>query len=167
MPRETMSGLSTQIDTLYRVIGQIRPDYDAESGSGPGLQRDSRLAQSAPCQAPQQGVFRACQGSVQPVGRAASVRLTFKLYCLWFSLPLSVWFASGWIGLFVYWRALAGTARLLDWFSRKPSSARKERAPARHRGFTSSPFRLKSFESSPLHSSPGGARCSAIELEVQ
>jgi hypothetical protein len=139
MPRKTMSDLSTQIETLYRVIGQIRPDYEVagESGSGQDAQRDLQLVRSIPRQAPQHGASCARLGSVRPTGRAASVRLTFKLYCLWFSLPLAVWFASGWIGLFFYWRALSGTARLLDlyarivlfsrtaFFARKPAHARR------------------------------------------
>jgi hypothetical protein len=139
MPRKTMSDLSTQIETLYRVIGQIRPDYDVAdvSGSGPDAQRDLQLERSIPHLATQQGASLARLVASRPTGRAASVRLTFKLYCLWFSLPLSVWFASGWIGLFFYWRALSGTARLLDLyarivpfsrmavFTRKPADARR------------------------------------------
>jgi hypothetical protein len=34
-------------------------------------------------------------------------------YCLWFSLPLSIWLSSGWFGLLFYWQALSGAACLL------------------------------------------------------
>jgi hypothetical protein len=43
-------------------------------------------------------------------------RLMDCFYCLslWFSLPLSIWLASGWIGLLVNWQALSGAACLLQ-----------------------------------------------------
>jgi hypothetical protein len=156
-----MSDLSTQIETLYRVIGQIRPASDSLSRGE--MQSEGSVLR----QAPQQGAFRLHLGAARPAGRNASVRWIFSFYCLWFSLPLSVWFSSGWIGLFFYWRALSVTARLVDWFSRKPSSERKERAILRPRGFTSSPFLLSSFPSSRIHASHGGASCNAIELEAR
>ncbi len=36
----------------------------------------------------------------------------FYLICLWFSLPLSIWLSSGWVGLFVQWRAICGVSCL-------------------------------------------------------
>ena len=40
-------------------------------------------------------------------------------YCLWFSLPLSIWLSSGWIGLLLYWQALSGAACLVEKLTRK------------------------------------------------
>jgi hypothetical protein len=192
---ETMTDLSSQIETLYRVIGQIRP----ESGTGdqPAQQEPSpsRPAPEARAQS---------RASLRPASRTASVRWIFTFYCFWFSLPLSVWFSSGWIGLFFYWRALAGTARLIELLHNLPAAfspssifratsfrgapmRRKRPEPHRHRGFTSTPFQLGAFQLSPFPLSPletdalnsrladsvpvlslyGGARCSAIELEAQ
>ena len=165
-----MPELSQQIETLYRVIGQIRPEPDQ---AGPCVAQPQRPIRR---QTSKLGAFRLHESAARPTGRAASIRWTFKLYCLWFSLPLSVWFTSGWIGLFFYWRALSGTARFVEILSRRAPLPPKERAPARHRGFTSSPFRLSSFEAGPLKPVPvcsvsssayGGARCSAIEWEAE
>ena len=36
------------------------------------------------------------------------------LICLWFSLPLSIWLSSGWVGLFVQWRAICGVSCLAE-----------------------------------------------------
>jgi hypothetical protein len=107
-----MLDLSTQIETLYRVIGQIRPASD------PNIRRDAQLERPVLRQTPDQGALRLHNGATRPTGRAGSIRWTFKFYCFWFSLPLTVWFSSGWIGLFVYWRALSCTARLVDFLSR-------------------------------------------------
>jgi hypothetical protein len=163
-----MPDLSKQIETLYRVIGQIRPNYESkhefglEPGSVSGNRRDAQLERPILRQAAQQGAFRVHQGSARPAGRAVSIRWTFKFYCFWFSLPLSVWFTSGWIGLFFYWRALSGAARLLDLFSRialfsrlAPFSrmARSTRAPSFVLG-KSMPRKL-------------AKPCSAIEWEAQ
>jgi len=48
-------------------------------------------------------------------------RLMDCFYCLslWVSLPLSVWLASGWIGLLLHWQALSGAACLLERFTGK------------------------------------------------
>ena len=35
----------------------------------------------------------------------------FSDFSLWFSLPLSVWLSSGWIGLIFHWRAITAMAR--------------------------------------------------------
>jgi hypothetical protein len=39
-------------------------------------------------------------------------RLVSWLYCvdLWFSLPLTAWLRSSWIGMALHWQAVAGTA---------------------------------------------------------
>ncbi len=126
-----MPELSAQIETLYRVIEQIRPE------SEPRPRRLAQLQPPALRQAPQQGAFHLHSGVHRLSRRAASVRWIFTFYCLWFSLPLSVWFSSGWIGLFFYWRTLSGAARLVDLFSRRPSIRRKESGLIRHRGFAS------------------------------
>jgi hypothetical protein len=147
-----MSDLSAQIETLYRVIGQIRPEYNQ------GSRRIAQLEQPRLRQASRQGAFRAQNGAIRPASRAVSVRWFFTFYCFWFSLPLSVWLSSGWIGLFFYWRALSGTARLvdlLDWFSRGPSAAL--------RGAKSSP---KSCSQSCPKFCYGGAQCSAMERKA-
>jgi hypothetical protein len=44
-------------------------------------------------------------------------------YCLWFSLPLSIWLSSGWIGLLFYWQVLSGAACLVEKFTRKQQPA--------------------------------------------
>lgn len=43
-------------------------------------------------------------------------RLMDCFYCLslWFSLPISIWLASGWMGIFLHWQALSGAACLLE-----------------------------------------------------
>ncbi|HEY1768218.1 MAG TPA: hypothetical protein VGG26_11205 [Terracidiphilus sp.] len=46
-----------------------------------------------------------------------------SIYCLWFSLPLSIWLSGGSIGLFLYWQALAGAACLVEKFGGKPRMA--------------------------------------------
>lgn len=179
-----MQDLSTQIETLYRVIGQLRPQNEPanEPGAGRNAHSLELVAQPAPRQ------HERHRASV--TSRGAQVRWIFKFYCLWFSLPLSVWFSSGWIGLFFYWRALSGTARLIDLAGRfrrrsplrRAQLDRRQWAPIPPRGFTSSPFRLSPFQLRsletipfkpgslqpiPLQSMQGGARCSAIELEAR
>jgi len=48
-------------------------------------------------------------------------RLMDCFYCLslWFSLPLSIWLASGWVGLILHWQALSGAACLLQRITQK------------------------------------------------
>ncbi len=43
-------------------------------------------------------------------------RLMDCFYCLslWFSLPISIWLASGWMGMLLHWQALSGAACLLE-----------------------------------------------------
>jgi hypothetical protein len=93
---DEMPDLSTQIGTLYRVIGQSGP------ASGSDRRYDSH--------------FRV-QDRATPL---VSGRWICSLYCLWFSLPLSIWLSSGWIGLLLYWQALSGAACLVERFRGKP-----------------------------------------------
>jgi hypothetical protein len=129
-----MPDLTTQIETLYRVIGQLEP------GSDPGSRRDPQLS----AQIEQPRALPTRDGFVPPSGRFARVHWICSFYCLWFSLPFSVWLSTGWIGLFFYWRTLSGTARLLEILTRRPSLPRKE-------------WKFRK----------GGAPCSAINLEAQ
>jgi hypothetical protein len=136
MPQgQTISDLSSQIETLYRVISQIRPS--SEPGAGRGGQLPPPVARPA--------------GNHSTAARGARVRWIFKFYCLWFSLPLSVWFSSGCIGLLFYWRALSCTARLVEFLHRL-----LDRFPH----MPSLLLRTAKFRK-------GGAPCSAIELEAQ
>ncbi len=90
-----MPSLSVQIGVLYKTIGQL------EQGSGP--------RGTAP----------------RPARLGASGRWLYSFYCLWFSLPLSIWLSTGSIGLLLYWQALSAAACLLEKFSLKqrPASA--------------------------------------------
>jgi hypothetical protein len=91
-----MPDLSTQIGTLYRVIGVIG---DAQSaGRGPQIQCPEPPLTGGPLR------FR----------RGAPLRWICSFYCLWFSLPLSIWLSSGWIGLLLYWQVLSGAACLVE-----------------------------------------------------
>lgn len=96
-----MPDLTSQIGILYRVIGQSQPAL----GSGPRrnprlLARDASMALDSPVS--------------RRIGANIPGRWICAFYCLWFSLPLSIWLSSGWIGLLLYWQALAGTACLLE-----------------------------------------------------
>jgi hypothetical protein len=46
----------------------------------------------------------------------------FSDFSLWFSLPLSVWLSSGWIGLIFHWRAITAMAcpvkEISHWYKR-------------------------------------------------
>jgi len=88
-----MPDLYSQIGALYRVIVQMDSASDAR----------------------------------RPAQRSAwwngSGRWICTCYCLWFSLPLSIWLSSGWIGLLFYWQALSGVACLVEKFTRKPKPA--------------------------------------------
>ena len=55
------------------------------------------------------------------LGNSVFGRLMDCFYCLslWFSLPLSIWLASGWIGLILHWQALSGAACLLQRVTQK------------------------------------------------
>lgn len=102
-----MPDLSSQIETLYRVICQSGP------ASSAGLQRGANF--------PSQD--SALHSGRTPQDSRWSVSCRF--YCLWFSLPLSIWLTSGWIGLLFYWQVLSGAACLLERLSgkRKPALA--------------------------------------------
>lgn len=102
-----MPDLSSQIETLYRVIGQSEP----ELGAG-----DSRFGEQGEAIAPRSSALR-------QTGLWNRGRWICSFYCLWFSLPLSIWLSSGWIGLLLYWRALSGTARLVERRIGKPKLA--------------------------------------------
>lgn len=100
-----MANLSSQIETLYRVIGQSEP--------APGR---GDLREQSDAIVPRSSTLR-------QIGLWNRGRWICSFYCLWFSLPLSIWLSSGWIGLFLYWRALSGTARLLERLIGKPKLA--------------------------------------------
>ena len=169
-----MPDLSSQIETLYRVIGQLRPEGEPENE--PGRRRDSRVERKAA----QPAAVPIHRGSNRPTSRTASVRWNFTFYCLWFSLPLSVWSSSGWIGLLFYWRVLSGATRLMelaglfvDVFSRRPSLAANSWRSRRRRAFQPRPLAfqpgLQALQPGPcaFQSRNGGARCSAIEAQVR
>ena len=101
-----MPDLSFQIGTLYRVIGQSQSASDSCRQDGSFLREAAKadLADSA----------------AQPRTRQkTSAHWICSFYCLWFSLPLSIWLSSGWFGLLLYWQALSGTACLLEKFTRR------------------------------------------------
>src|SRR5580658_5889564 len=106
-----MPSLAAQIETLYRVIGQL-PQRDS------GNRRDPIHSR--------QGACATHQVSSRQSGRSAPARWLCSFYCLWFSLPLSVWLSSGWFGLLLYWQVLSSVACLTDLiakFTRRPSLA--------------------------------------------
>jgi hypothetical protein len=88
-----MPDLYSQIGTLYKVIVQL----DSASESVRPARRSAWLSDSG--------------------------RWICTCYCLWFSLPLSIWLSSGWIGLLFYWQALSGAAFLVEKFARKQKPA--------------------------------------------
>jgi hypothetical protein len=91
-----MPDLKFQFDTLYKVITQLDPA-------------------SAP---------RASRPSGQPSQPYTGTgRWISTCYCLWFSLPLSLWLATGQPGLVLYWQALSGLACLVEKFKRNPHLA--------------------------------------------
>jgi hypothetical protein len=95
-----MPDLQSQIGLLYRVISQTGPASDS------GCIRNSHLRELE---------RRRMLGSSFP-RRGALMnpgRWICTFYCLWFSLPLSIWLSSGWFGLLFYWQALSGAACLL------------------------------------------------------
>jgi hypothetical protein len=128
-----MPNLAAQIETLYRVIGQLPAQPDS------GASREPLLTN--------QGAHSMRPVSSPHSGRSFPARWLCSFYCLWFSLPLSVWLSSGWFGLLLYWQALSGVACLVEIaekFTRKPSLALQARGTR-----------------------DGAAPCTAIELEAQ
>jgi hypothetical protein len=105
-----MPDLATQIGTLYQVISQFRP---ASGSSG------RRPAQPDP----QDEVLRPACAIPQKTWRQIARHWICALYCLWFSLPLSIWLSSGWIGLLFYWQALSRAACLVEKLMGKPKLA--------------------------------------------
>ncbi len=103
---DAVPDLFTQIGTLYRVIGQFRPAPDS------GYRRETHLC---------------IRGGNPPfdgaIARNAWRNVAHRFYCLWFSLPLSIWLSSGSIGLLLYWQALSGAACLLEKLTGKPQLA--------------------------------------------
>jgi hypothetical protein len=95
---DAVQDLGTQIETLYRVIGQSQPV------AGAGSWRNAHLNKGA------KQWFH-------------SARWICMFYCLWFSLPLSIWLSSGWIGLLLYWQALSDAACLVEKFTGKQRPA--------------------------------------------
>ena len=55
-------------------------------------------------------------------------KLESWLYCLdlWFSLPLTAWLRSRWIGMALHWQAVAGTACHSERFIPKLDPGRRE-----------------------------------------
>jgi hypothetical protein len=58
-----------------------------------------------------------------PIGGGATFlgRLMDWFCCLslWFSLPLSIWLSTGWIGLFLHWQVMPGAACLFEKLTRR------------------------------------------------
>jgi len=56
----------------------------------------------------------------KPLSRCAfALQQLENSYRLWFSLPLSIWVSTGWIGLFLHWQVLPGVVGLLEKLTRK------------------------------------------------
>ena len=104
-----MPDLPSQIGILYRVIGQSEPAADSDL-------RSSRLR--APGRT---SIFN--YRTLRPGPRNNPGRWICTFYCLWFSLPLSIWLSSGWFGLLLYWQALAGATCLLEKLTGKQALA--------------------------------------------
>lgn len=102
-----MPDLPCQIGTLYRIVGQI------ESGRGAGALRARSSRQPDGSAASSRSSFTGRRG-------IAPLRWVCTIYCLWFSLPLSIWLSSGWIGLLLYWQVLQGVACLVEKLVGKP-----------------------------------------------
>ena len=90
-----MPDLKFQFDTLYKVITQL------DSASGSRVEQPSR----------------------RPSPWSETGRWISTCYCLWFSLPLSIWLTTGQFGLVLYWQALSVLACLVEKFNRKPGLA--------------------------------------------
>lgn len=88
-----MPDLKFQIGVLYKAIGQLESASEARGPVPP------------------------------PAWWNISGRWICTCYCLWFSLPLSIWLSSGWIGLFLYWQVLSGAACMVEKFTRKQKPA--------------------------------------------
>ena len=128
---EVMPDLSSQIGTLYRVIGQ------SNAASGSQHRRYSHTGAEAGMAALDSALSRGGTG-----------RWICSIYCLWFSLPLSIWLSSGWIGLLLYWQVLSGATCLLEKLTGKqrPAMAGMDTiygdAPCSDRREPSQPVRL-------------------------
>ncbi|MGA7343418.1 MAG: hypothetical protein WBE72_13210 [Terracidiphilus sp.] len=100
-----MPELTTQIGILYRVIGQLQAASDSGRQDASYLHMEGKTTVFDCARPPQ-------------TWRNVSVRWLCSFYCLWFSLPLSIWLSSGWFGLLLYWQTLSGAACLVERFSR-------------------------------------------------
>ena len=77
---------------------------------------------------------------------AARMMVCFTDFSLWFSLPLSIWLTTGWIGLIFHWQAISKMACQVENASReaKPqvfsnvSAAESTRQPHQKQGQSSS-----------------------------
>jgi len=108
-----MPDLSIQIGTLYRIIGEI------DSGANAAARPDRSFSR--------QEAATFSVGSTQPLVQGfVKVRWICKFYSLWFSLPLSIWLSSGWIGLLLYWQVLSGVACLVEKLMRRSTPETKQ-----------------------------------------
>lgn len=85
-------------------------------------------------------------------------RLMDCFYCLslWFSLPISIWLASGWMGMLLHWQALSGAACLL------------EKATNRSKGETrSGETAAASITALEIEGGQGDAPCVVVKREVR
>jgi hypothetical protein len=99
---DAMVDLPSQIETLYRVMSQSWP------APGSSYQRDITVRRQQEATG---------HNGLASQDRGRSYRWFCSFYCLWFSLPLSIWFSSGWIGLLFYWRTLSTVACLVEKFT--------------------------------------------------
>ncbi len=56
---------------------------------------------------------------------SAGIRMMhcFSDFCLWFSLPLSIWLSMGWVGLIFHWQAISIAACRMERVSCEESPA--------------------------------------------
>jgi hypothetical protein len=59
-------------------------------------------------------------------GALARLIVRFRGFSLWFSLPLSIWLTTGWVGLIFHWQAISKMACQMDdvTLKRNPAFAR-------------------------------------------
>jgi len=46
----------------------------------------------------------------QPSSAVSRMKICFTDFSLWFSLPLSIWLTTGWVGLIFHWQAISKMA---------------------------------------------------------
>jgi len=59
---------------------------------------------------------------------AAGFITCFSDFSLWFSLPLSIWLSTGWIGLIFHWQAIAGRACQAEVAANQTISTQQQRS---------------------------------------